>query len=70
MALAKAAKDGPSFGSSTSGPASGGPTCFAPQEAHPVELISRSSPQQGQIIKSRREFLFIGRIYGTLGAVC
>jgi len=60
---AKAAKDCPSFGISTSGLASGGPTCFAPQEAHSEELISRLSPQQGQIIESHRDFLFIVRVY-------
>src|SRR5215510_4612741 len=60
---AKAAKDCPSFGISTSGLARGGPACFAPQEAHSEELISRLSPQQGQIIESHRDFLFIVRVY-------
>src|SRR2546430_188405 len=64
---AKATKDGPSFGISTSGLARGGPTCFAPQEAHSKELISRLFPQQGQIIESLRDFLFIVRIYGIQG---
>src|SRR5262249_25958469 len=64
---ARAAKDGPSFGISTSGLARGGPTCFAPQEAHSEELISRLSPQQGQIIESRRDFLFIVRVYEIRG---
>src|SRR5262249_57697067 len=62
-AQARAAKDCPSFGISTSGLARGGPTCFAPQEAHSEELISRLSPQQGQIIESHRDFLFIVRVY-------
>jgi hypothetical protein len=66
---AKAAKDGPSFGIITSGPARGGPTCFAPQEAHSEELISRLSPQQGQIIESYRDFLFIVRVYEILDIV-
>jgi hypothetical protein len=60
---AKAAKDCPSFGISTSGLARGGPTCFAPQEEHSEELISRLSPQQGQVIESHRDFLFIVRVY-------
>jgi hypothetical protein len=66
---AKAAKDGPSFGIITSGPASGGPTCFAPQEAHSEELISRLSPQQGQIIESCRDLLFIVRGYEIIDIV-
>src|SRR5215468_8345544 len=65
---ARAAKDGPSLGISTSGLARGGPTCFAPQEAHSEELISRFSPQQGQIIESRRDFLFIVGVYGIQGS--
>src|SRR5262245_1573565 len=65
---ARAAKDCPSFGISTSGLARGGPTCFAPQEAHSEELISRFSPQQGQIIESRRDFLFIVGVYGIQGS--
>src|SRR5215468_43260 len=64
---ARAAKDGPSFGISTSGLARGGPTCFAPQEAHSEELISRLSPQQGQIIESCRDLLFIVRGYEIRG---
>src|SRR5262245_8207023 len=59
---AKAPMEGPSFGIKMSGGASGGPTCFAPQEAHSGELISRLCPQQGQIIESRRDLLFISGI--------
>jgi hypothetical protein len=65
---ARAAKDGPSFGIRMSGLARGGPTCFAPHEAHSEELISRLSPQQGQIIESRKDFLFIVRVYEIRGS--
>jgi hypothetical protein len=47
-----AANELPSFGRSTSGLAIGSPIWRAPQLVHSIDVIPRTSPQQGQIIES------------------